>query len=220
MGRGIKLTDPQREAVVNAFKFAREDLGHVRPIEVDNSLLPGLRFAPLTSPASLPDPRGYEITTSPAQGTEARVADPDSRPDSDEDLAFSSIRRLGKLLRNRKISSVELTKFYLERLRRYDPLLKCIVTFMEELALKQAERADQQLRAKQDRGPLHGIPFGLKDIISYPGSGRTSARRRDPRAAARGPPRAGALFSRSSEPSSAGRRPVRASPPRAPRGGP
>src|SRR4029077_1958901 len=69
---GIKLTDPQREAVVNAFKFAREDLGHVRPIEVDNSLLPGLRFVPLTSPASLPDPRGYEIKTSPARGAGAR----------------------------------------------------------------------------------------------------------------------------------------------------
>jgi Asp-tRNA(Asn)/Glu-tRNA(Gln) amidotransferase A subunit family amidase len=166
---GIKLTDPQREAVVNAFKFAREDLGLVRPIEVDNSLLPGLRFAPLTSPASLPDPRGYEIKTSPAQGTEARVSDPDSRPDSDEELAFGSIRQLGNLLRSRRISSVELTKFYLERLRRYDPLLKCVVTFMDELALKQAERADQQLRAKHDRGPLQGIPFGLKDIISYPG---------------------------------------------------
>ncbi|HEY2158062.1 MAG TPA: amidase, partial [Isosphaeraceae bacterium] len=166
---GIKLTDPQREAVVNAFKFAREDLGHVRPIEVDNSLLPGLRFVPLTSPASRPDPRGYEIKASPAQGTEARVSVPDSRPDSDEELAFCSIRRLGNLLRSRKVSSVELTKLYLERLRRYDPLLKCVVTFMDELALKQAERADLQLRAGQDRGPLHGIPFGLKDILSYPG---------------------------------------------------
>ncbi len=64
---------------------------------------------------------------------------------------------------------MELTKFYLERLRRYDPLLKCVVTFMDELALKQAERADQELRAKNDRGPLHGIPWGLKDIFSYPG---------------------------------------------------
>src|SRR5258708_2147196 len=89
---GIKLTDPQREAVVNAFKFAREDMGRVRPIEVDNSLLPGLRFAPLTSPASLPDPRGYDIKKSPAQGPETRVSHPISRPDSDEELAFSSIR--------------------------------------------------------------------------------------------------------------------------------
>ncbi len=161
---GIKLTEPQREAVVKAFKWAPEDLEHVRAIELDNSLLPGLRFAPLASPAALPDPRGYEVNPSPAPGS-----DPLSRPDSDEELAFSSIRQLGNLLRNRQISSVELTKLYLERLRRYDPLLKCVVTYMDELALKQAERADQELRAKNDRGPLHGIPWGVKDILSYPG---------------------------------------------------
>jgi Asp-tRNA(Asn)/Glu-tRNA(Gln) amidotransferase A subunit family amidase len=161
---GIKLTDSQREAVVNAFKSAREDLEHVRPIELGNSLLPGLRFAPFASPASLPDRRGYEVKPSPAPGPE-----PLSRPDSDEDLAFSSIRQLGKLLRCRQISSVELTKLYLARLRRYDPLLKCVVTYMDELALKQAERADQELRARNDRGPLHGIPWGLKDVLSYPG---------------------------------------------------
>jgi Asp-tRNA(Asn)/Glu-tRNA(Gln) amidotransferase A subunit family amidase len=161
---GIKLTEPQREAVVNAFKFAREDLDHVRPIELDNSLLPGLRFAPFASPAARPDPRGYETKTSASPDPE-----PFSRPDSDQDLAFSSIRQLGKLLRNRQISSVELTKLYLERLRRYDPLLKCVVTSMDKLALKQAERADQELRAKRDRGPLHGIPWGIKDIFSHPG---------------------------------------------------
>lgn len=161
---GIKLTEPQRKAVVNAFKFARKDLEHVRPIELDNSLLPGLRFAPFASPASLPDPRGYAVKTSPPPRPE-----PLSRPDSDEDLAFSSVRQLGKRLRNRQISSVELTKLYLARLRRYDPLLKCVVTYMDELALKQAARADQELRAKNDRGPLHGIPWGIKDIFSYPG---------------------------------------------------
>ena len=161
---GIKLTDPQREVVVNAFKSAQADAEHVRLIELDNSLLPGLRFAPFASPAALPDPRGYEVKTSRAPGSDLL-----SRPDSDEDLAFSSIGQLGKLLRDRKISSVELTKLYLERLRRYDPLLKCVVTFMDDLALKQAERADQELRAKNDRGPLHGIPWGIKDILSYPG---------------------------------------------------
>jgi hypothetical protein len=78
----LKLTDPQREAVVNAFNWAREDLEHVRAIKLDNSLLPGLRFAPFASPASLPDPRGYKVKTSPAPGS-----DPLSRTDSDEDLA-------------------------------------------------------------------------------------------------------------------------------------
>lgn len=161
---GIKLTEPQREAVVNAFKFAHEDMEHVRPIQLENSLLPGLRFVPFASPAALPDPRGYQAKPPPCPGS-----GPLSRPNSDEDLAFSSIRQLGKLLRGRKISSVELTKLYLQRLRRYDPLLKCVVTFMDELALKQAERADQEMGMKHDRGPLHGIPYGLKDIISYPG---------------------------------------------------
>ena len=162
---GIKLTDPQREAVVNAFKFAREDLEHVRPIELDNSLLPGLRFVPFASPASLPDPRGYAGQDISGAGLRSGF----------HGLTPTRIWRsvpfeqLGKLLRSRKISSVELTKLYLERLRRYDPLLKCVVTFMDELALKQAERADQELRAKNDRGPLHGIPWGIKDIFSYPG---------------------------------------------------
>ncbi|HET6883013.1 MAG TPA: amidase [Pirellulales bacterium] len=161
---GIKLTNPQREAVVNALNEAREELAFVRAIELDNSLLPGLQFVPLASPPARPDPRGYEVTTSPTLDF-----DPLSPPSSDEDVAFASIRQLGKLLRDRKISSVELTKLYFERLRRYDPLLKCVVTFMDDLALKQAERADRELRAKNDRGPLHGIPWGVKDIISYPG---------------------------------------------------
>ena len=64
---------------------------------------------------------------------------------------------------------MELTKLYLERLRRYDPLLKCVVTFMDELALKQAERADQELRAKNDRGPLHGIPLGRQGHLLLSG---------------------------------------------------
>lgn len=161
---GIKLTDPQRETVVNVFKSAQKNAGLVRAVELDNSFAPGLRFAPFASPASLPDPRGYEVKTPAATGSDSI-----SRPGSEEDLAFSSIRQLGKLLRDRKISSVELTKSYLERLRRYDPLLKCVVTFMDDLALKQAERADRELRAGNDRGLLHGIPWGIKDICSYPG---------------------------------------------------
>ena len=161
---GIKLTEPQREAVVNALQWARERFERVRAVEFDNSLLPGLQFVPWASPAARPDPRGYEVKSEPAPRS-----DPPSRPESDEDLAFCSMRRLGELLRARKISSVELTKLYLERLRRYDPLLKCVVTYMDELALEQAQRADRELKAKADRGPLHGIPWGLKDIIAYPG---------------------------------------------------
>jgi len=161
---GIKLTDAQREAAVNILKWAREQAQRVRAVDLDNSLLPGLNFTPLASPASLPDARGYAAVKLPElMPVEA------SRPDSNEELAYRSIRQLGALLRGRKISSVELTKLYLERLRRCDPLLKCVVTFMDDLALKQAQRADRELKSGRDRGPLHGIPWGLKDVFAYPG---------------------------------------------------
>jgi hypothetical protein len=161
---GVNLTDAQRETAVNVLKWAREKAERVRAVEIENSQLPGLNFVPLVSPGSLPDPRGYQPVNL-SQLTDVPV----SAPDSDEDLAFSSIRQLGALLRSRKISSVQLTKLYLERLHRYDPLLKCVVTFMDDLALKQAEKADRELQSKKDRGPLHGIPWGLKDIFAYPG---------------------------------------------------
>lgn len=161
---GIKLTAAQREAAARILNKARADLKRVREIPLDNSQRPGLLFRPLTCPASQPDPRGYQVVapSKPAY-------DVATKRGSDEDVAFASIARLAALLRSRKISSVELTKLYLDRLRRYDPLLKCVVTLMDDLALRQAKRADGELAAKKDRGPLHGIPWGLKDIISYPG---------------------------------------------------
>ncbi len=161
---GIKLTPAQREAAVKHLNRFRESTKRVRAMELDNAQLPGLSFAPLTSPASQPDPRGYQVVAAPMP-----VSSTLARPDSDEELAFTAIRQLGALLRSRKISSVELTKLYLGRLRRYDPLLKCVVTFMDEVALEQAKRADHELAQGKDRGALHGIPWGLKDIIAYPG---------------------------------------------------
>ena len=161
---GIKLTPAQREAAANHLNKYRESTKRVRAIELDNSQRPGLVFRPLTGPASRPDPRGYQAVA-PTKPVSRALA----RPNSDEDLAFASIRDLGALLRSRKISSVELTKLYLARLRRYDPLLKCVVTFMDEVALQQAKRADHELAEGKDRGPLHGVPWGLKDMIAYPG---------------------------------------------------
>ena len=91
------------------------------------------------------------------------------RPGSAEELAFLPVTELSSLIRSRQISSMELTKLYLDRLKRFDPLLKCVVTFTEDLALKQAAQADQEIAAGKYRGPLHGIPWGAKDLIAYPG---------------------------------------------------
>jgi hypothetical protein len=143
---------------------AREGLARVQKVQLDNAQYPGLMFVPYASGKAQPDPRGYDI----AKALQPTTPRPSQRG-SDENLALSSIRHLGALLGARQISSVELTKFYLDRLRRYDPLLECVVTFTDDLALRQAERADRHFAQNNDRGPLQGIPWGMKDILPRPG---------------------------------------------------
>jgi Asp-tRNA(Asn)/Glu-tRNA(Gln) amidotransferase A subunit family amidase len=79
------------------------------------------------------------------------------------------VTELSSLIRSRQVTSTELTKLYLDRLKRFDALLKCVVNFTEDLALKQAAQADAEIAKGQYRGPLHGIPWGAKDLIAYPG---------------------------------------------------
>jgi Asp-tRNA(Asn)/Glu-tRNA(Gln) amidotransferase A subunit family amidase len=91
-------------------------------------------------------------------------------PASEEDLAFLPVGRLAALLRARRITSTELTEIYLARLRRYDPVLLCAVTILEARAREEARRADEELRAGRWRGPLHGIPYGVKDLFAVAGA--------------------------------------------------
>ncbi|XP_059299744.1 uncharacterized protein LOC132052286 isoform X2 [Lycium ferocissimum] len=90
------------------------------------------------------------------------------RPKNDEDIAFMSILELGQLLRAKLITSEELTGIFLNRLKRYGPVLESVITITEELAFQQAKEADQLLAKGKYLGPLHGIPYGLKDIIAVP----------------------------------------------------
>ncbi|XP_078159815.1 amidase family protein isoform X2 [Carex rostrata] len=90
------------------------------------------------------------------------------RPSKDEDIAFMTVTELGKLLETKQITSVELTDIYLKRLKRYNPVLEAVVTLTEELAYEQAKQADELLAEGNYLGPLHGIPYGLKDIIAVP----------------------------------------------------
>ncbi|KAL8123162.1 uncharacterized protein LOC141717438 isoform X2 [Apium graveolens] len=90
------------------------------------------------------------------------------RPSSDEDISFMTVLELGQLIKTKQISSEELTGIFLKRLKRYSPVLESVVTFTEELAYKQAKEADYQLSQGVYLGPLHGIPYGLKDIIAVP----------------------------------------------------
>ena len=91
------------------------------------------------------------------------------RPEAREELAFLSVRELASLIRRRQVSPIELTRMYLDRLRRLDPELHCVITLTDDLALEQAERAHGEIVRGHYRGPLHGIPCGVKDLFAVPG---------------------------------------------------
>src|SRR5262245_41118395 len=158
---GIELKPEDRTSTARALIRALRDFQQLRSIKLDNSVPPALIFNP--TPAEPP-------AASPNRG-QVRLSDSaaPARPASDEDLAFLPVTSLASLLRTRQITSTELTELYLDRLRCYDGVLKCVVTYTDELALKQAERADREIAAGQYRGPLHGIPWGAKDLIAVPG---------------------------------------------------
>jgi Asp-tRNA(Asn)/Glu-tRNA(Gln) amidotransferase A subunit family amidase len=86
-----------------------------------------------------------------------------------EDLAFASVRELAELVRTKKVSSLALTEMYLQRLKKYDPTLKFVVTLTADRALTQAKQADGEIAAGKYRGPLHGIPWGAKDLLATKG---------------------------------------------------
>src|SRR5262249_34087653 len=91
------------------------------------------------------------------------------RPANLEDVAFWSVRNLAELIRTKQVTSTELTQMYLTRLHRLNAKLNCVVTFLDELGLAQAKQADSEVAAGKYKGPLHGIPWGAKDIIAVKG---------------------------------------------------
>lgn len=158
---GLELTEEERESTAKAVERALEEFRELRAVEVGYDVPPALSFVP--SPGLRPS---GEIRRGRAMPTEWHAME---RPESDEDLAFLPVSELSALVRARKVSSTELTELYLGRLKKYDPMLKCVVTLTEETAREQAKKADAELAAGIYRGALHGIPWGAKDLIAYPG---------------------------------------------------
>ena len=158
---GLDLAEDDRKAAARAVRQSLQEFQALRAVPLDNGVPPARVFQP--APAA--PGRGARVRGS------VRLADgpAPARPGAAADLAFMPVASLAALLRDRQVSSVELTKLYLERLHQYDPALLCVVSYTEELARKQAERADQEIAAGRYRGPLHGVPWGAKDLIAVPG---------------------------------------------------
>ncbi len=125
---------------------------------------------PTLAPASRWDPVLPGQQTLPRRNQFIRSkADPGPLPNSDEDIAFASVTRLSRWIEARKLSSQRLTSLYLERLERFNPKLRCVIRLTRELALSQAKKADEEIAAGNYRGPLHGIPWGTKDLLDTAG---------------------------------------------------
>ncbi len=157
---GLELTEEERTRTARSVQQSLRSFVELRKVEVSYDVAPALTFFPAPPRPAAAVKRNQ---ATPVEMPSAR------RPESAEELAFLSVVELSALIRSRKLSSTELTKIYLERLKRFDPLLKCVVTLTEDVALKQAAEADREIAAGHYRGALHGIPWGAKDLISYPG---------------------------------------------------
>jgi Asp-tRNA(Asn)/Glu-tRNA(Gln) amidotransferase A subunit family amidase len=158
---GIELSEEDRASVAKAIERDQEKFKTLRQVPMGYDVPPALAFYAAPPQASL-----VEVDRSTVRPLRGPAVE---RPASDEDLAFMPVSQLAELLRTRQVSSVELTKLYLARLEKYDKLLHCVVTRTDKTALAQAEQADREIAGGKYRGPLHGIPWGAKDLIAYPG---------------------------------------------------
>ncbi|HDS02066.1 MAG TPA: amidase [candidate division Zixibacteria bacterium] len=154
---GLEFAEPEIDSMLDELNTNLGFYREMREIEIDNSVPPAILFNPI--PSGIEFESGEEPLKLSAPGN-------DRRPEDFDDLAFYSVRDLAELVRTRQVTSVELTEFALERLKKYDPLLHCVITLTEELALEQAARADAEIAAGKYRGPLHGIPYGAKDLLA------------------------------------------------------
>ena len=158
---GIEFTADEIELMIEGLNANLESYQSLRQKPLPNGVAPAISFDPLLG-GEIP---AYQDRTSDVTWEDK----PSTRPDDLESLAFAPISVLANLLRTRQVTSRELTSMYMERLKRFDPFLECVVTFTEDLAFEQAARADQEIAAGNYRGPLHGIPWGAKDLLAVHG---------------------------------------------------
>jgi Asp-tRNA(Asn)/Glu-tRNA(Gln) amidotransferase A subunit family amidase len=156
---GIEVSDAHKQMALQNVNTNLERYETLRQIAVPLDTEPATLFHP-----ALPGKK-FNITQRRFTLTKSELP----KFSSVEDLAFATVTQLAELVRTRKVSPVELTKMYLGRLKRYGPKLNCVVTLTEELALAQATAAESEIKRGKYRGPLHGIPWGAKDLFATKG---------------------------------------------------
>ncbi|MBS1714380.1 MAG: amidase [Armatimonadetes bacterium] len=155
---GITLDDAHRKLAVPGVKQSVANFPGIRALDMPNDVEPHTVFTPV---GRQPKPgKKSSLKTAPVRVSSVPVG---------EDLAFLSVTEIGALLRSKRVTSTDLTELYLQRLQTYGPKLDCVVTLTAELARSQAKKADAELAAGKVRGPLHGVPYGIKDLFAVKG---------------------------------------------------
>lgn len=157
---GLTFSDVKRDSMLEGLKEHLDNYEGIRKVSLANRVSPAILFNPI------PVGMKFETMRVPLQtSSQGKI----TVPDNFDDLAFYSVGQLGELIRTKKITSEQLTRMYLSRLKKYGPKLECVITLNEDGALRQAKRADTEIAAGKYRGPLHGIPYGAKDLLATKG---------------------------------------------------
>src|ERR1700675_1121483 len=162
----VELTDTERAMAAASWRKTMAALYErrtgPRKLALESTLAPATQWNPV-----LPS---IAAKTGPERDRFVRSnIDPGPLPARDEDIAFASVTQLSRWIEQRKLTSDRLTRIYLKRLEQFDPKLHCVITLARELALAQAKKADEEIAAGHYRGPLHGIPWGAKDLLDTAG---------------------------------------------------
>jgi Asp-tRNA(Asn)/Glu-tRNA(Gln) amidotransferase A subunit family amidase len=161
---GMSFSEPEMDSMYGAVRFSLQNIQNMHKYPLDNGIpmtlahspvLPGMAFNKIQQPVRWNIPANVNLPKNP------------------NELAFYSILQLASLIKNKKISSVDLTRFFIDRLKKYNDSLHCVISFTEDIAMREATQADKEIAAGKYRGPLHGIPYGLKDLFAVKGTKTT-----------------------------------------------
>ncbi len=167
---GLTVTDEQKAMMLDGLNAQREDVLEIRKLPLPNSVAPAVVFDPVPGGMVLDTVKNpLKMSAAPdLSGLTAKLSG-ESQDAAAETLAYATVRELAELVRTKRVSSMTLTRMYLARLKRLDAKLHFVITLTEERALKQAAAMDAEIAAGKYRGPLHGIPWGGKDLLAVKG---------------------------------------------------
>jgi Asp-tRNA(Asn)/Glu-tRNA(Gln) amidotransferase A subunit family amidase len=157
---GLEFSDEECTAIQDSVTSNLNRIVTLHEITIPNDVSPPFYFSPITPGMKV------DRTAKPFRASKPRSV---KRPADLEQVAFWPVTDLAELVRTRAVTSTELTRMYLARLHKHNEKLNCVVTFLDEVALAQAKRADEEIAAGRYKGPLHGIPWGAKDIMTFAG---------------------------------------------------